>query len=226
MRGQAEGTAIFRVVYQPDPRCFFNGDDPLKLIAGLPGLAALRISPRDDWPALETLDPFRCEMRIDALAIGEEAAIRHAFRLVADQVRIAEVPPRALAPQPSPGPKSGDIVGAVLAEQRLLLASTDTPPGEIAGRWGSAAAAAANALRHEGGNGHAEAVAAALAEAMDRHDPSPLLRALDRAVQARQSPGTAAASQTTPASRLRPPPPARSGSRNSGSTACSPWWAK
>jgi two-component system chemotaxis sensor kinase CheA len=202
LRGRAEGTAIFRVVYQPDPRCFFNGDDPLKLIAGLPGLAALRISPQGDWPALETLDPFRCEMRIDALAIGEEAAIRHAFRLVADQVRIAEVPPRALAPQPSPGPKSGDIVGAVLAEQRRLLASTDTPPGEIAGRWGSAAAAASNALRHEGENGHAEAVAAALAEAMDRHDPGPLIKALDRAVQARQSP--AAASQPVPA----PSPPA------------------
>jgi two-component system chemotaxis sensor kinase CheA len=202
LRGRAEGTAIFRVVYQPDPRCFFNGDDPLKLIAGLPGLAALRISPQGDWPALETLDPFRCEMRIDALAIGEEAAIRHAFRLVADQVRIAEVPPRALAPQPSPAPKSGDIVGAILAEQRRLLASTDTPPGEIAGRWGSAAAAASNALRHEGENGHAEAVAAALAEAMDRHDPGPLIKALDRAVQARQSP--AAASQPVPA----PSPPA------------------
>jgi two-component system chemotaxis sensor kinase CheA len=206
--GQDEGTAIFRVAYQPDPRCFFNGDDPLKLIGGLPGLATLRISPQGEWPALEALDPFRCEIRIDALAIGEEAAIRHAFRLVADQVRIAEVPPRALAPQPSPqpspGPKSGDIVGAVLAEQRLLLASTDTPPGEVAGRWGSAAAAAANALRHEGGNGHAEAVMAALAEAVDRHDPGPLLRALDQAVQARQSPGTAAASQSVPA----PSPPA------------------
>jgi len=198
LRGQAEGTSIFRVVYQPDPRCFFNGDDPLKLIAGLPGLAALRISPQGDWPALETLDPFRCDMRIDALAIGEEAAIRHAFRLVADQVRIAEVPLRALSPQLSPGPKSDDIVGAVLAEQRLLLASTDTPPGEVAGRWGSAAAAAANALRYEGGNGHAAAVAAALAEAVERHDPSPLFRALDQAVQGRQSPGTAAASQSAP----------------------------
>jgi two-component system chemotaxis sensor kinase CheA len=207
LRGQADGAAIFRVAYQPDPRCFFNGDDPLKLIAGLPGLAALRISPQGDWPALETLDPFRCEMRIDALAIGEEAAIRHAFRLVADQVRIAAISPDALAPQPSSGPKSGDIVGAVLAEQRLLLASTDTPPGEIAGRWGSAAAAAANALRHEGENGHAEAVAAALAEAIDRHDPSPLLKALDRIIQARQSPGTAAASQPMPASS---PPASRS----------------
>ncbi|HYI68593.1 MAG TPA: chemotaxis protein CheA [Skermanella sp.] len=205
LRGQAEGTSIFRVVYQPDPRCFFNGDDPLKLIAGLPGLAALRISPQGDWPALETLDPFRCDMRIDALAIGEEAAIRHAFRLVADQVRIAEVPLRALSPQLSPGPKSDDIVGAVLAEQRLLLASTDTPPGEVAGRWGSAAAAAANALRYEGGNGHAAAVAAALAEAVERHDPSPLFRALDQAVQGRQSPGTAAASQSAPS-----PPASRS----------------
>ena len=42
-------------------------------------------------------------MRIDALTLGEEAAIRHAFRLVSDQVRIAEVHPEALAPQPPPG---------------------------------------------------------------------------------------------------------------------------
>ena len=102
LRGQAAGTGLFRIVYEPDPRCFFNGDDPLKLIAGLPGLAALRISPREDWPALDAFDPFQCNLRIDALTLGEEAAVRHAFRLVADQVRIAEVHPEP-SPRTSPG---------------------------------------------------------------------------------------------------------------------------
>jgi two-component system chemotaxis sensor kinase CheA len=218
LHGQPAGTGVFRIAYRPDPRCFFNGDDPLKLLAGLPGLAALRISAREGWPALDSLDPFQCHLVIDALALGEESAVRHAFRLVADQVTIAAVDPAALSPQPSPPPSpppfpppfpiagAGDVVGAVLEEQRRLLAAPDVPPGEAAGRWGSAAAAAANALRHEGRGGTADAVAAALAVAMDRLDPKPLAEALERAMRDRLASGKdlAASSPSQPPS---PQPP-------------------
>jgi two-component system chemotaxis sensor kinase CheA len=195
LREKAPGTGLFRIVYEPDPRCFFNGDDPLKLIAGLPGLMALRISPREDWPALDSLDPFQCNLRIDALILGDEAAVRHAFRLVPDQVRIAEVHPETLAPAP-PKP-TADIVGAVLAEQRRLLSVTDTRPGEVAGRLGSAATAATNALLHEARADLAEAITTARRGALGRRDPGPLLRVLDHVIQARQS--------TAPP--VSPPPP-------------------
>lgn len=210
LRGRPGGTGIFRIAYRPDPRCFFNGDDPLKLMAGLPGLAALRISAREGWPALEALDPFECHLRIDALAVGQDAAIRHVFRLVADQVTIAGIDPASLSPQPSRAVRDldagdGDVVGAVLAEQRRLLAAPDVPPGEIAGRWGSAANAAANALRHEGRDGQADAIGAAVGVAMGRHDPRPLADALDQAIRTRSESGKEAAApsafQPVPSSR-------------------------
>jgi two-component system chemotaxis sensor kinase CheA len=197
LRGQTPGTGLFRIVYEPDPRCFFNGDDPLKLIAGLPGLMALRISPREDWPALDSLDPFQCNLRIDALTLGEKAAVRHAFRLVPDQARIAEVHPEALTP--APAKRTTDIVGAVLAEQRRLLSTTDTRPGEIAGRLGSAAAAATNSLLHEGRADLGETITAARREALERNDPGLLLRALDHVIQARHS---AASPPPPPSARL------------------------
>jgi two-component system, chemotaxis family, sensor kinase CheA len=187
LQGQGAGSGLFRIVYDPDPRCFFNGEDPLKLIRHLPGLVALRISPREDWPAPEALDPFQCNIRIDALCIGEEPAVRHPFRLVADRMRVASVPPDTLVPAPRSSRNIGDVVGAVLAEQRRLLADGDTPASEAAGRWGSAAASAANALRHDGETTLADTVAAAYREALDRHHPGPLITALDNALQARQS---------------------------------------
>jgi two-component system, chemotaxis family, sensor kinase CheA len=210
LHGQPAGTGIFRIAYRPDPRCFFNGDDPLKLLAGLPGLTALRISPREGWPALDSLDPFQCHLDIDALALGEESAVRHAFRLVTDQVTIATVDPAALSPQPSLVAGAGDVVGAVLEEQRRLLAMSDVPPGEVAGRWRSAAAAAANALRHEGRGGAADAVAAALAVTMDRLDPKPLAEALERAMGDRLASGKDLAAP----SPLSTPPSQQASSRS------------
>lgn len=186
-QGGAEA-GVFRIVYDPDPGCFFNGEDPLKLVRRLPGLAALRISAREDWPAPEALDPFLCNLRIDVLAVGEEAAVRHPFRLVADQVRISAVDSGSLAPEADLRRPSADIVGAVLAEQRRLIAA-EAPGDATPGRWGSAAATAANALRHEGRADLAGSVTAALARSLDRRDPAPLAEALDLALHARQAAG-------------------------------------
>ncbi|EWY36801.1 hypothetical protein N825_25540, partial [Skermanella stibiiresistens SB22] len=145
LKGLPAGAGLFRITYLPDRNCFFAGEDPLKLVRRLDGLVALRIQPREAWPAAEALDPFVCALRIDALAVGEESVVRQPFRLVTDQVRIGAVEAESLAP-----PEAADIVGSVLDEQRRLLADGGVAAGEVAGRWGSAAAAAANALRHEG----------------------------------------------------------------------------
>lgn len=226
LHGQGAGIGLFRIVYEPDPRCFFNGEDPLKLIRHLPGLVALRISPREDWTAPEALDPFQCNIRIDALAIGEEPAVRHPFRLVADRVRVTSVPPDALVPVPRSSRKVRDVVGAILAEQRRLLADGDISASEAAGRWGSAAASAANALRHDGETTLADTVAAAYREALDRHDPGSLITALDNALQARQS-TIARGQEPQSGPTLAPfPPPACCGSTRRGSTACSHWPAR
>ncbi|WP_158045320.1 Hpt domain-containing protein [Skermanella pratensis] len=222
LRQGAAGTGAFRIVYDPDPGCFFNGEDPLKLVGRLPGLAALRISPRDDWPAPEALDPFLCNLRIDLLAVGEEAAIRHPFRLAADQVHITAVDPDALGAEPAFPQPPADIVGAVLAEQRRLL-SAETPTGDVPGRWGAAAAAAANALRHGSRGDLADAVMAALARSLERHDRAPLAETLDLAIRSRQP--AAPRERDTPAPS---PSPHRAccGSTRRASTVSSPWSGK
>ncbi|MGZ3366956.1 MAG: Hpt domain-containing protein, partial [Caulobacteraceae bacterium] len=43
--------ALTALRYVPDTDCFFRGDDPLALMAGAPGLLALRLSPSSPWPA-------------------------------------------------------------------------------------------------------------------------------------------------------------------------------
>ncbi|UEM23701.1 chemotaxis protein CheA [Skermanella mucosa] len=204
LRQGAADASVFRIVYDPDPGCFFTGEDPLKLVSRLPGLAALRISPREDWPAPEILDPFLCNLRIDLLAVGEEEAVRHPFRLVADQVRVSAVDAEILGPEPARPRPPADLVSAVLAEQRRLLAGA-TPEGEVAGRWGSAAAAAANALRHGGRADLADDVGAALVRSVELRDPAPLAEALDLAVRARQSAARERDVDSSPA----PLPPSR-----------------
>lgn len=94
--GDAVDAALFSIVYVPDPRCFFNGDDPLRLMENLTGLAALDIEEREPWPAPGELDPFTCNLELRALVVGTGSEMRDVFRFVADQVRIVGVEPASL----------------------------------------------------------------------------------------------------------------------------------
>lgn len=82
------GAGIFAIDYVPDSRCFFNGDDPLRLMRGLEGLAALKLAEREPWPPAAALDPFTCSLAFHALAVGAGDAVRDAFRFVSDQAAI------------------------------------------------------------------------------------------------------------------------------------------
>lgn len=89
----APGSALCLVEYDPEPGCFFNGDDPLRILRNVHGLAALRIEPRTPWPAPAELDPFTCALGFRALALGGETELREVFRYVFDQARITAVEP-------------------------------------------------------------------------------------------------------------------------------------
>lgn len=84
----AGGTA-FR--YTPDPDCFFRGDDPLAVVAAVPGLIAFKISPKGAWPPVEDADPFRCSADVEGLSSADLEQVRAAFRLVPDQIALAEL---------------------------------------------------------------------------------------------------------------------------------------
>ncbi|WP_029006968.1 chemotaxis protein CheA [Azospirillum halopraeferens] len=129
----AEGT-LTAVAYDPDPDCFFNGDDPLAVVRRIPGLVLLRIEPVTPWPPLAGLDPYRCLLRLRALTTAPESEVAALFRSAPDQVRFAAVPPARLAGPDStvagPAAAARALAAAMLREQRRIL---DLPPARGAG---------------------------------------------------------------------------------------------
>ena len=88
---QETGALLFAVSYEPRPGCFFDGDDPLELMRQVPKLLAFHIEPREPWPPLAELDPFACNLRLQGISAATQAELSSVFRLVPDQVRIAEI---------------------------------------------------------------------------------------------------------------------------------------
>lgn len=79
--------------YVPRADAYFFGDDPVAIIAAVPGLTALRLAPREPWGPLDSYDPFACNLVIEAASSAPRAAVEAALRLVSDQVELAEISP-------------------------------------------------------------------------------------------------------------------------------------
>jgi two-component system, chemotaxis family, sensor kinase CheA len=140
--------ALRAIAYVPMPGCFFNGDDPLALVARIPNLLALSIEPREPWPPLANWDPFTCNLCIHAVAAATREELAMIFRLVPDQVQIFELRPMTSHAVAEPADrKPGAMLEDVIGRQIAMLDSTGTAD-ESYGRYGSAARAAANVLRH------------------------------------------------------------------------------
>ena len=94
--------------YAPDADCFFRGEDPLVLVAALPGILALDLTPVQPWPALEEFSPFECNLVITALASASPDMVATVLRPVSGQVEICPLVAsrvtvkEALSPQLSP----------------------------------------------------------------------------------------------------------------------------
>ncbi|WP_207477478.1 chemotaxis protein CheA [Arenibaculum pallidiluteum] len=185
LREAGPGAGILAIRYEPRAGCFFDGDDPLELFRGLPGLAAFRIEAGSPWPVLEEFDPFSCSLVFRALAVGQEERVRNAFRLVSDQVRIV---PLDLEMPEGPAVRKGTAVAdAVIAEQVRLLHMPGCPRPEVAGRIGSAAAAVINVLLYEGRQDDVGAVEMAADEALAKADPRILSAAILRMAEHRRA---------------------------------------
>ena len=79
------------VRYTPDADAYFRGDDPLALMARTPGLIALEIAPREPFGDPALYDPFRCNLRLTALAHATPDEVRGVFRLAGAQVEVAAI---------------------------------------------------------------------------------------------------------------------------------------
>ncbi len=211
--------AVFAVLYEPRPDCFFNGDDPLDLMRRLPRLLALKVEPRAPWPPLAEFDPFSCNLRIEAVVAGTREELARVFQLVPDQIRIVDIPPAALAPPIAEAGGDGDLVAAVIDEQRQMLRAPSAGKG-LPGRITAAARVAANALRHAKRPefiGEIEAAASST-------NADALLMALEAALLAlRQGDGTPYLTAKPPPNRPLVPPAARCESTKPASIRWSIW---
>jgi two-component system chemotaxis sensor kinase CheA len=84
---------LVAVRYRPDPQSYFNGDDPLAVVRGVPGLTAVDVETPPGDPA--AYDPFVCALSFDLLSTAPIDAVRAALRFVPDQARIVVVEPSA-----------------------------------------------------------------------------------------------------------------------------------
>lgn len=85
------GKGATAVRYTPRGDSYFSGDDPIAIVAALPGLAGLKISPREPWSGLEDYDPYACNLVLEAVSTASRAEVEGAFRFVADQVEIVDL---------------------------------------------------------------------------------------------------------------------------------------
>jgi two-component system chemotaxis sensor kinase CheA len=174
---------LLAISYEPHANCFFDGDDPLNLMRQIPDLLAFRVEGREAWQPLADMNPFACNLRLEAISGGNRAELADVFRLVPDQVRIIDIPPEALRLVPAYGEDAAGLLRAVVDEQRRIL-RLPSAGEEFAGRVGSAGRAAANALR-QGQRSHlAEQIDLAKTAALAHRDAGPLLSALDETLAA------------------------------------------
>jgi two-component system chemotaxis sensor kinase CheA len=181
-------TALVAISYEPATECFFDGDDPLRLMRQIPNLVIFHSESRAAWPTLADLNPFACNLRLQAIAACDRDELSNLFRLVPDQIDIVDIPPVSRV--------SGDnddataLIRNVLEEQIRVLRAAGRAEDFI-GRVGAVARVAANALHHGANSALTEEIGRARAAAVDQQDMTPLLHALDQTIVALTLPAPA-----------------------------------
>jgi two-component system chemotaxis sensor kinase CheA len=96
-RLSSRGAVLHWLDYAPAEECFFQGDDPFFQVRGTPDLLWGRIGARQPWPALATLDAYRCMLNYQLLTAAPGEELDEYYRYVPDQVRRVAVQPLLLA---------------------------------------------------------------------------------------------------------------------------------
>jgi two-component system chemotaxis sensor kinase CheA len=193
---------VVAIAYDPQPNCFFDGDDPLGLLRKVPQLVFLDMRVRSPWPDLPDVNPFTCNLAFRALALASRHDVAQVFRHIPDQVEIVEIAPASAPSAAAQERSSRDLARKILAAQRALLAAP-CPRKEFLGRLGAAIEVAKNVLRFAGAHAAAARIEAVGVEATSARNADPVLRVLDELLASAasdwpqagpiQDPGSAAA---------------------------------
>jgi two-component system chemotaxis sensor kinase CheA len=104
---RTQNAPLVAIRYTPRADCFFAGDDPIALLRAVPDLVAVRLSNRDPWPPVTEIDPFSCNLRIEALSGAELDMVKTIFRFVPDQVILHKIVPAVQRDAPGAAPNGG-----------------------------------------------------------------------------------------------------------------------
>jgi two-component system chemotaxis sensor kinase CheA len=104
---RTQNAPLVAIRYTPRADCFFAGDDPIALLRAVPDLVAVRLSNRDPWPPVTEIDPFSCNLRIEALSGAELDMVKTIFRFVPDQVILHKIVPAVQRDAPRATPNGG-----------------------------------------------------------------------------------------------------------------------
>lgn len=87
------------VRYQPEPDCFFKGEDPWHHARLTPGLRHLSVAARQPWPVADDFDCYACNLDLVIVSDAPQSEVAAHFRYVPEQIELAEMPaPVAAAP--------------------------------------------------------------------------------------------------------------------------------
>lgn len=196
-RHRAAGArALTAIRFVPARDSLYQGQDPLARMTSLPGLLALELALQEPWGALDTLDPFVCNLILTALSAAPAADLRGHLQGHSGNCGIVPIvlglagPGRALPSQ---------VVAVIEAQQALLLEGSLQ---SFAGRVGSAGAAAANALRFCGRMEPAERISRATGQSLLALSAQPLQEALGQLLAAESPTDMAARTDTARAPEI------------------------
>ncbi len=108
--------------YQPEPECFFKGEDPWLLSRQVPALKHLDVGTQGAWPPVEEADCYQCKLDLVGLSDAPIAYVSDHFRCMPEQVEVIAL--SALRPTtPAPVSASFSTPSAV-----ATTSSAATPP--------------------------------------------------------------------------------------------------
>ena len=161
--------------YVPPPDTFFQGHDPLKVVAALPRLVAVDFALVDPAGTLDSMNTFNCGLEIRALMNASAAEVRTAILGASGKTEFIEL----TSPASALYEKDFRSKAISLLEAQLLVLQEPGPEGG-AGRIAAVGRTAANALLYLGMAEAATDLDKATAKAQAERKAGPLVAAIER----------------------------------------------
>jgi two-component system chemotaxis sensor kinase CheA len=162
--------------YIPSPDAFFQGPDPMNVVAALPHPMIIDVVLSDPTISLESMSTFSCNLEIVALMEASGEQVRAALLNAPGKVEVRELASTVISPS-----EEVRATARTLIEAQLLLLQESDVDG-LVGRQASAGRTAVNALLYLGRSELAANVERAIATTNDENSPDILIAAVEQAL--------------------------------------------